>query len=387
MKFYKSPFIVKTVHRGQRGAALLTTLLMVALITITLTAIASKQHRAIQLAGNRQAQLQLRNLLNAGETFAIATLRRDKVDAERNNSDSTEDFWAQSLPPVPVDGATIEGCIVDLQGKYNLNNLVSVVPDQDGFPQRVVNQEEFQMLQRLLTALAIDVTKADAIKDWIDTDIDITGTDGAEDDFYTGQDPPYRTANGPMVSPSELLLVKGFRVIDEGGLDDYETLAPHITTIPDEVLAINVNTASSAVISAIDVHMPAISDEIKVVDDEYWESYPDCPEGGGLLDALTGGESDDDGADPGADANADPEAVEEDDGFIYQDIEDFKQNAFVSEEENLDDIDDSVIATSSTYYMSRVTVTRDDIVITQYSILRRESNGSITTLRRSRGTL
>jgi len=375
-----------TAHR-QHGAALLSTLLIVALITITLAAISSRQHRAIQLAGNRQAQLQLRNLLTAGETFAIATLRRDKVDAERNNSDSTEDFWAQSLPPVPVDGATIEGCIVDLQGKYNLNNLVSVVPDQDGFPRRVVNQEEFQMLQRLLTALAIDVTKADAIKDWIDTDIDVTGTDGAEDDFYTGQEPPYRTANGPMVSPSELLLVKGFRVIDEGGLDDYETLAPHITTIPDEVLAINVNTASSAVISAIDVHMPAISDEIKVVDDEYWESYPDCPEGGGLLDALTSGESGDDpDADPGTDSGADPDA-QEDDGFFYQDIEDFKQNAFVSEDDNLDDIDDSVIATSSTYYMSRVTVTRDDIVITQYSILRRESNGSITTLRRSRGTL
>ena len=41
----------------------------------------------------------------------------------------------------------------------------------------------------------------------------------------------------------------------------------------------------------------------------------------------------------------------------------------------------------STYYMSRVTVTRDDISITQYSIFERGSDGTVKTLRRSRGTL
>jgi len=98
----------------QRGAALVTTLLMVALITVTVTSMASKQQRTIQIAQNRQAQLQLGNLAGAGERFAMAVLRRDRVEAERGNSDSTEDFWAESLPPVPVDGATIEGCVVDL---------------------------------------------------------------------------------------------------------------------------------------------------------------------------------------------------------------------------------------------------------------------------------
>ena len=208
----------------QRGAALVTTLLMVALITVTVTSMATKQQRSIQMAQNRQVQLQLRNLASAGEKFSMAVLRRDRTDGDRSNSDSTEDFWAQSLPPVPVDGATIEGCVIDLQGKFNLNNLIDIEGNPD--------DQEFEILQRLLTALTIESTKAAAIRDWIDPNIDVTGTDGAEDDFYTGQTPAYRAANGPMVSPTELLLVKGFRVADEGGLDDYDILLPHITTLP-----------------------------------------------------------------------------------------------------------------------------------------------------------
>lgn len=363
---------------SQNGAALVTTLLIVALITVTVTAMTAKQQHAIQLSQNRQAQVQLRNLISAGENFAMAVLRRDHTEGERNRSDSTEDFWAQSLPPVPVDGATVEGCVIDLQGKFNLNNLVDV----EGRPA----EEEFQILRRLLTALTIDESKAEAIRDWIDTDIDVTGSTGAEDDFYTGQTPSYRAANGPMVSPSELLLVKGFRVSDEGGLDDYDQLLPHITTVPTGA-PINVNTASSPVLAALASHMPAIADELKVVDDEYWEEFPGCPEGGGLLDSLLNAEDDPDSA---AEEELDPED-EDAGGLIYEDITAFQNNARNQadpENENVDSlVENGSIDTKSTYYMSRVTVTRDEISITQFSTFLRESDGGIRILRRSRGSL
>ena len=242
-----SCFSIKSLQ--QRGVALVTTLLMVALITVTVTVMATNQQRSIQLAQNRQTQLQLRNLAGAGEKFAMAVLRRDRQEGDRNNSDSTEDFWAQSLPPVPVDGATVEGCVIDLGGKFNLNNLV----DENGNPDNI----EFQVFERLLTALTIDSIKAAAVLDWIDSNIDVTGADGAEDDFYTGQTPSYRAANGLMVSPTELLLVKGFRVTDEGGLDDYDVLLPHISTLPQGT-AINVNTASSAVLASLAPHLSLI---------------------------------------------------------------------------------------------------------------------------------
>ena len=370
----------------ESGAALVTTLLMVALITVTVTSMATKQQRTIQLAQNRQAQLQLRNLAAAGEKFSMAVLRRDKQEQERGGSDSTEDYWAQSLPPVPIDGATVEGCVIDLQGKFNLNNLV----DEEGN----VDELEYQILQRLLTALTIDSIKAAAIRDWIDSNIDVTGADGAEDDFYTSQTPAYRAANGPMVSPTELLLVKGFRVIDEGGLDDYDVLLPHIATLPTSGSVINVNTASSAVLASLAPHMSSIADEIKVVDDGYWQEYPGCPEGGGLLDSLLnaedeeGGDSSDQGVDPAADPNVDNEQ-EEEGGFTYESIESFLQDTINPEDPDNPEvnIDDTQVNIKSDYYLTRVTVTRDDITLTQYTTFERDNNGSMKVIRRSRGGL
>lgn len=354
---------------SQRGAALVTTLLIVALITITVTSMATRQQLSIQKASNRQVQSQLHNLASAGEQFAVAVLNRDRREADRNNSDSTEDYWAESLPPVPVDGATVEGCVIDLQGKFNLNNLVDIEGNTD--------QLEFEALQRLLRVLTIDSLKAESILDWIDPNIDATGTDGAEDDFYTGQTPAYRAANGPMVSPTELLLVKGFRVTDEGGLDDYDTLLPHISTLPTGS-AINVNTASAPVLASLADYMIELSDELKVVDDDYWENYPDCPEGGGLLDTVINSE-----ADP---ADSEPVTDEEivDDGFIYENRDDFIQSSKVSDDENLETAN---IDVTSGYFMSRVTVRRDEISLTQYTTLYRDNTGAVTTLQRSRGGL
>ncbi len=352
----------------------MTTLLIVALITITVTTMTTRQQLSVQRAGNRQVQTQMINLIGAGEKFAMAVLRRDRVEGERNNSDSTQDFWAQSLPPVPVDGATVEGCVIDLHGKFNLNNLVDIEGN--------TSPPEFEQLQLLLSALAIDTQKAESILDWIDPNIDTTGADGAEDNFYTGQTPPYRAANGPMVSPTELLLVKGFRVVDEGGLDDYDTLLPHITTLPTGT-AVNVNTASSAVLASLADYMSEVSDDLKVVDDGYWQNFPDCPEGGGLLDTLLNNENVDE-ADPD-DGSTGNEEDEEQSGFVYDNIEQFKQDARGDTEEET--VDNANITVSSQHFLSRVTVTRDESSVTQYTVLFRDNTGALQTLRRSRGGL
>lgn len=372
----KSSSVGASSANRQRGAALITTLLIVALVTITVTTMTTQQRLSIQRAANRQAQVQVKNLLGAGEQFAMAVLRRDRKDAERNNSDSTEDYWAESLPPVPVDGATVEGCIIDLQGKFNLNNLVN---DEGN-----TEQLEYEALQRLLTALSIDSSKAEAIVDWIDPNIDATGSGGAEDDFYTGQTPPYRAANSHMASPTELLLVKGFRVIDEGGLDDYDILLPHITTLPTSGALINVNTASAPVLASLADYMVELSDDLKVVDDGYWESYPDCPEGGGLLDALINDESADDQQSADSDLEEETAEDEADDGFVYQNPQDFINEARVSDEENIDAV---AIGVTSGYFLSRVTVSRDEISMTQYTTLYRDNTGAMRTIRRSRGAL
>src|SRR5207247_2554528 len=49
---------------------------------------------------------------------------------------------------------------------------------------------------------------AAAIVDWVDADTQ-PRQGGAENEYYSGLTPPYRTRNGPLDSIDELLLVRG----------------------------------------------------------------------------------------------------------------------------------------------------------------------------------
>ena len=53
---------------------------------------------------------------------------------------------------------------------------------------------------------------ADSLIDWYDADNNITGVNGAENDYYKGLNPPYSCRNGEIPVVEELLLVRG---IDE----------------------------------------------------------------------------------------------------------------------------------------------------------------------------
>ena len=76
--------------------------------------------------------------------------------------------WAKSGPRSCPDcrskGGEVFGSIEDLQGRFNVNNLI----DQEG---RVV-EESLQQFQRLLNALGLDPRFAGITADWIDSNLD-----------------------------------------------------------------------------------------------------------------------------------------------------------------------------------------------------------------------
>jgi general secretion pathway protein K len=76
-----------------------------------------------------------------------------------------------------------------------------------------------------------------AIRDWIDADDQRSGTNGAEDQDYLSQDPPYRAANQPFRSVSELMLVKGMTKELYAALQPYVAALP--TTPPGSVVPAN----------------------------------------------------------------------------------------------------------------------------------------------------
>ena len=102
-----------------------------------------------------------------------------------------------------------------------------------------------EQFKRLLRSVGLEDKWAGLARDWIDAD-DIPGSpDGAEDQIYTSQTPPYRTGNWPMMSPSELMNLPGF------GADRYRKIAPYVTALPNSDTRINICTASAPVLESL----------------------------------------------------------------------------------------------------------------------------------------
>jgi len=224
----------------QRGVALITAILIMSLITTLTFSLEwdnSLDLRRTYVSMYREEAIQA--ALGA-ESWILSIMRQDMEDSD---TDHFGEIWASELPVLPLgaEGDSIQGEIYgqieDLQGRFNINNLI----DQQG----EVDEASLEQFQRLLAALGVDVRFAGITADWIDANRDASFPDGAEDSIYTGIVPPYRTANQILTSTSELAALEG---IDKATFD---TLLPHITALPGRT-AINVNTASGPVLMSLD---------------------------------------------------------------------------------------------------------------------------------------
>jgi len=220
-------------RKRQRGIALLTAILILAVATIAGTAMTVRGQVDIRRASNVLNGDQAESYLSAGEVWAAQILKRDLTD---NTIDALGDQWAQQLPPLPVDGGQISGHIEDLQGRFNINTLLS-----EGRPQAL----QVERFRRLLAVLEIPPELTNAVLDWLDGDEEAQFDGGAEDaEYLSRQQGAYRTANRAMVSISELRLVKGFSE------EYFRKLEPYVYAVEANT-AINVNTAPAPVIACL----------------------------------------------------------------------------------------------------------------------------------------
>ena len=228
----------------QRGVALITALLVVALATVAAVAMASRQQLDVRRTANLLDGDQAYAYAQAVEGWARMILNRD----DTKEVDALDDAWAQRLPPISVPGGQIDGFISDLQGRFNLNNLASA----DG----QISEVDLQYFIRLLRALQINETLALAVVDWVDQDFETRFPDGAEDDYYLGTDLPYRAANHPFQSISELRLVKG---VDA---EVWNALAPYVSALPERT-SLNINTAAAPLLQALHEDLsPQIAEQL-----------------------------------------------------------------------------------------------------------------------------
>lgn len=217
----------------QRGVALITAVVLVAIATVLAARVGTEAALDLRRTAGIGALNQGWHVALGAEAWAAEILRKDLQDSQR---DELDEPWAQPLPPLPVDGGTIEGGLEDMQGRFNLNNLLRA----DG----AVDEANLERFSRLLRLAGVDQRFAGALADWLDADTVERFPDGAEDGVYLSQVPGYRAANGPVTSTSELLALPGFT------LDDYARLRPHVAALPTGT-RINVCTATPLVLAAL----------------------------------------------------------------------------------------------------------------------------------------
>ncbi len=219
----------------QRGVALIMAVLIVALATILAVNVTFRGMVDQRRAANLFALDQGFEVALGAEAWAADILRKDAQDSQ---TDHFGEIWAKSMAALPIDEGvgTVEGRIEDMQGRFNLNNLV--------FSDGTTNETAVKQLERMLSMLEIEPTWATAMADWIDSDIQPGFPDGAEDSVYTGLDPPHLAANMPITRTSELM------VLPEFGADRFRRLQPYITALPVGT-KLNVCTAPGIVLDSL----------------------------------------------------------------------------------------------------------------------------------------
>jgi general secretion pathway protein K len=222
----------------ERGVALITVLLITAILVGLTTQILSSHNLVINQHQNTFEHAQALEYALGAEELVRQTLYDDAVNSGPN-VDHLEEAWAQPVLPLDLDGiGVMQAYVIDLHRCFNLNNLADDAANPN-----------FERLQRLTERLNISHNFADLIKDWVDADQSVSGL-GAEDSAYQIKRPPHLAANQIMRDLSELNML-----VDVNG-QDIQTLSAQVCLVPDSQSKINVNTADAITLSLLD---PAIS--------------------------------------------------------------------------------------------------------------------------------
>jgi len=217
------------------GAALLTVLMLVAVIAVMAGTALEKLRLSTRLAGNAGAIEASRGYARAAETLALG--RIDRLLGQDASRVTLAGGWSGKPFGMPLPGGgTAVARVADGGNCFNLNGLV-IRAGPGAYTSNGAARLQFARLMRLLDIPGQSAEGiAAAAADWIDSDGDQQAM-GAEDGTYLGQVPGYRTAGTLMADPSELRAVHGVTPAI------YARLRPWLCTLPvAEPARININT-------------------------------------------------------------------------------------------------------------------------------------------------
>ncbi|MDQ6627361.1 MAG: type II secretion system minor pseudopilin GspK [Pseudomonadota bacterium] len=230
-------------RRRQRGAALLTAMVIVALIATLASSMVWQQWRAVQVEAAERSRAQSAWILAGALDWARLILRED---ARAGGTDHLGEPWAVPLAEARLStflaadtsntddapDAFLSGSITDAQARYNLTNLVGA---------GTVDKVEMEALQRLCETIGVSADVATRIASGMRDASPIAppaaGASGAAAVSEKPVDPPLLPR-----SASQL----GWLGVDAEAL---RALEPYVVILP-ETTKVNVNTASREVLVA-----------------------------------------------------------------------------------------------------------------------------------------
>ncbi|WP_298398299.1 type II secretion system minor pseudopilin GspK [Sphingobium sp.] len=218
----------------ERGAALLTVLLLVAVMAVVAAGALERVALATRMTGNGGAIDQARAYADAGAD--MARMRIADLTASNPAKITLAGGWMGTPQSLPVPGGVATVSVSDAGNCFNLNSVVSG-ESEAALKVRPIGVTQFQ---GLLEVLGVNVRQAQAaaagLADWIDSD-SVPQPGGAEDEVYAGYARSYRTPNRLMVDPSELRAVAGVSPAI------YDLVKPWICALPvTDLSPININT-------------------------------------------------------------------------------------------------------------------------------------------------
>ena len=215
---------------SQRGAALLSVLLVVAALAVAALIATTAIARQTDLAKASTRRSDASWAAYSAEALALSAVAELASLTAGQLTPTTSGVGEPVV--IPVKGGVVSLEVTDASNCFNINAL--------GNPDEGAATLARLAWVSLLTDLDIPASEANslanALADWVDSDSD-TRPGGAEDGYYLTLKPGYRTANQPMQSPRELAAVMGY---SKGLLD---ALGPIACARPEpEMVRLNINT-------------------------------------------------------------------------------------------------------------------------------------------------
>jgi general secretion pathway protein K len=221
---------------NQKGIALVVTLLAVALLTALVVEFAYGVYTGTNDLYNWRDAQRLSLMAKSGVNVSAKLLSNEKIREQYN-----EPVEMPVENPFEDFKGTVTIRVENEDAKFNMNAIVPAnqnIGDEKNDP-----SIPLACFIRLLKALKLDVTIADRVVDWIDTN-----SEARLGDSETG------AKNAAFNSVDELLLIHGI------SRKDYDTLLPYVTVSKERALLIvNVNGAESPVLQSLS---PAINEEV-----------------------------------------------------------------------------------------------------------------------------